>query len=186
MQKALASKFCSLIGLIVAVNLPLAAATHSVTVDGSGFSPSSLSIEVGDTVVWENVDEDFPHTTTCTLQPTDPDYWIGYLIDLGDTYSKTFNNTGTFDYTDQLDIGTGTITVTPVVTPTINLESPRIENSQFLFEATGLTVGKTNVLLASTNFTTWIPASTNVANTTSITFTNAVLGQCFFRVLELP
>ena len=71
--------------------------------------------------------------------------------------------------------------------PGIVLESPRKERNQFLFDATGLTVGKTNVLLASTNLTAWTAISTNLADSTSMTFTNATtLSRRFFRLLERP
>jgi plastocyanin len=177
------------VALLISVGLPMQAETHHVTVDGSGFAPASLPVQVGDTVVWENVDDwDFSHTTTSTLGMFDPNYWNGYLVSLGDTFARTFNNEGAFDYIDQLGDGTGTITVSPaVVTPVIKLESPRMAGGQFLFEATGLTTGKTNVLLSSTNLTTWLPVSTNAAASGSITFSNAtVLGRGCYRVVELP
>jgi len=76
------------------------------------------------------------------------------------------------------------IAVSPSV---IRLESPRITAGHLLFEATGLTVGKTNVLLTSTNLTAWLPVNTNTAAGTAITITNAAdLGQRFYRVVELP
>ena len=107
---------------------------------------------------------------------------------LGATFSHTFNSVGTFHYTDQLDLGTGSITVSPTsAPPVINLVSSRRAGSQFLFEATGLTIGKTNVLLASTNLTTWLPLSTNATTSEPTTFTNAgTLGRQFYRVVELP
>jgi len=177
-----------LVALLISAGLPLQAETYYVTVDDFGFSPATLTIQIGDTVVWENTDEeDFPHTTTSTLGLLQNGYWDGDLFSLGDTFQQIFTFADSFDYTDQGGPGTGTITVNPVVvTPVINLESPRLAGGQFLFEATGLTVGKTNVLLRSTNLTAWLPLSTNVAASASVTFTNAATGQGFYRVLELP
>jgi hypothetical protein len=173
--------------LTVAV-VQLQAMTHYISVSESGFAPATLNINVGDTVVWVNDDEIFSHTTTSDLGIFDPDYWNGVLVEFESSFSQTFNNVGTFTYHDQLDIGTGTITVSaPSATPIITLESPRLTDGQFLFEATGLTVGKTNVLLSSTNLTSWTAITTNVATASSITFTNAAsLGQCFFQVVEQP
>ena len=37
--------------------------THTVTIDGSRFDPSTLAVKAGDTVVWVNKDP-FPHTST--------------------------------------------------------------------------------------------------------------------------
>jgi len=39
------------------------AATHTVAMDGTTFKPGSLTIKLGDTVVWTNEDP-FPHTAT--------------------------------------------------------------------------------------------------------------------------
>ena len=38
-------------------------ATHTVTMDGSRFDPSTLAVKAGDTIVWVNKDL-FPHTAT--------------------------------------------------------------------------------------------------------------------------
>ena len=73
-----------------------------------------------------------------------------------------------------------------VQAPIIILESPRIEGGQFLFDATGLTVGKTNVLEHSASLGQWTAISTNIAAATSMTFTNSVTpGAHLFRVIEL-
>ena len=163
------------------------AATYNVGVNGSRFSPATVTIEVGDTVVWENLDDTSSHSTTSDLPVFNPNYWHSILVNSGDTFAHTFNSTGTFTYHDQLDTGTGSVTVVLPAPPGIVLESPRKEGNQFLFDATGLTVGKTNVLLASTNLTAWTAISTNISANTSMTFTNATtLSRRFFRLLERP
>ena len=188
MKKAFLSAGCGLLAsLILSLALPAEATTHNVTVNGSSFSPAALTIEVGDTVIWENLDDPFSHTTTSDLPFSNPNYWNGLMVNQSDTFAHTFNNVGTFTYHDQLDSGTGAITVTLPAPPGIVLESPRKEGGQFLFEATGLTVGKTNVLQASTNLTSWVTIKTNVADYTSMTFTNATtLPRRFFRLMERP
>jgi hypothetical protein len=56
-----------------------------------------------------------------------------------------------------------------------------------LFEAIGMTIGKTNVLQSSSELTNWFSIATNVALAGSIKFTNWVApGQKFFRLLEVP
>jgi hypothetical protein len=69
----------------------------------------------------------------------------------------------------------------------LRLAAPRLDGGQFQFGATGLTVGRTNLIQVSTNMISWTPLSTNVAKDFSMTFTNAsgLRGQ-FFRLLELP
>jgi plastocyanin len=186
-QAFLSGSFGVLISLILLIALPAEAATRYVTVNGPSFSPATLTIAPGDTVVWENTEDFFPHTTTSDLSLSDPNCWDGLLVGQGDTFDHTFNSPGTFTYHDKLDSGTGTITVSLPAPTGIVLESARQEGSQFLFAATGLTAGKTNVLQASTNLTSWVAVTTNVANNPSLTFTNATtLPARFFRVVELP
>jgi len=72
----------------------------------------------------------------------------------------------------------------------ITLTSPRIVAGTFQFNASGLTIGKTNVLQASTNLasaTSWVSLVTNVANVSTMSFTNpATLNRRFFRLFQLP
>jgi plastocyanin len=171
--------------LILTAHLP--AETHYVAVDDSGFSPSILNINVGDTVVWVNYDDFFPHTTTSDLDVMDPDYWTYYFTDYEEEFQKTFNNPGTFTYSDQVEANLGTIIVNTGSVPEITLLSLRLEGGMFLFEANGLTPGKSHVLETSTNLVQWLPASTNLATAGSFTFTNAANQAAkFFRVVELP
>ena len=84
--------FGVLAALVLSVALPAEAATYNVAVNGSHFSPATLPIEVGDTVVWENTDAFFSHSTISDLPSSDPNYWNGWLFDEGDTFSFTFNH----------------------------------------------------------------------------------------------
>jgi len=187
MKRLIPGRFISLVGFALALVIPIDAATFYVGVNRSHFSPAALTIEIGDTVVWENQDDfDDSHTTTSTLPFSNPDYWNGVLVDVGDTFAHTFNNTGIFNYDDQLDTGTGTITVVLPAVPGVTLDSPRREGNWFLFDATGLTPGRTNILKTSTNLISWTSVSTNVATDSSMTFTNTItLPPRFFRLLEL-
>lgn len=161
-------------------------ADFHVFANASSFSPNTVQIAVGDTVTWENNDPFFPHTTTSDLQLTDPNYWNGFIIDQGDTFTTTFNAAGTYTYHDTFDDFAGTVIV---IAPSagIELSNPRRESGQFNFEATGLTVGKTNILQASTNLTAWVAIKTNVAAASTVTFTNTMTqpARCF-RLLQLP
>jgi amicyanin len=67
--------------------------THSITISGFAFSPSTLTIKKGDTVTWTNQDST-PHTIV-----SDSGNEISSVSLLkGNTYSHTFNSAGTFDY----------------------------------------------------------------------------------------
>jgi len=67
--------------------------THNVEIKSFVFSPSPLTINIGDTVIWTNEDST-PHTVTSDS---------GSELDSvtfreGETYSHTFDEAGTFDY----------------------------------------------------------------------------------------
>lgn len=69
---------------------PVRGATHTVEIGDGFFSPASLSVQVGDTVTWTNVD-DSPHTVTSGA-------FDSGNLDAGQTFSFTFTEAGTFDY----------------------------------------------------------------------------------------
>jgi len=89
-------------------------------------------------------------------------------------------------YDDLGATGTNSITISVQITLTaLNLAA-----GKFWFNATGLTVGKTNILQDSTNLASsanWVSIKTNVATSGSASFTNVVSGRSgFFRLLQLP
>jgi plastocyanin len=70
----------------------LAAATFGIDIQGFAFSPSSLTIGVGDRVVWTNNDA-APHTVTADDGSfTSPD------MPTGGTFSYRFTHAGTYSY----------------------------------------------------------------------------------------
>jgi plastocyanin len=82
---------------------------------------------------------------------------------------------------------TDAITITVSENAAVSLGSPRISAGQFLFDVTGLTVGKTNIVQASTNLSSWTAIKTNIAASASVTITNVpVTGRRFYRILQLP
>lgn len=107
------------IGLVFTVLLaPLAvapaahAASHSVSINDGFFSPANLTITVGDTVSWTNVD-DSPHTVTA-----DGGAFASGNLDGGATFSWTFISAGTFTYVCSYhDDMVGTITVVAAMAP---------------------------------------------------------------------
>jgi hypothetical protein len=79
-----------------------------------------------------------------------------------------------------------TITVTSAAGP-ISLSSPRMDTGKFLFDVTGLTAGKTNIVEVSADLMSWTPATTNLAASAAMTVTNdATDARQFYRVLQLP
>ena len=68
-------------------------ATHTVTMDGSRFDPSTLAVKAGDTLVWVNKDP-FPHTSTSKAGEFD-----SQTIAAGKSWTLTAAKKGTFAYT---------------------------------------------------------------------------------------
>ncbi len=85
---------------------------------------------------------------------------------------------------------TNSITITVQNPDPITLAAAKAAAGKFRFDVTGLTTGKTNVLQASTNLifpNNWVSIATNVASSSSVSFTNSIVpGNSFFRLLQLP
>lgn len=71
---------------------PASAATHEVDILDSVFGTAVLVVQVGDTVVWNNVD-DRPHTVT-----SDDRAFDSGNLDEGASFSHTFTESGTYTY----------------------------------------------------------------------------------------
>lgn len=96
--------------------------TKMVGISGSGFSPSSLMIKAGDTVVFQNNDSGL-HWPASAVHPTHTAYpetggCIGSKFDActglaqSETFTFTFNQKGTWNYHDHLNPSlTGTVVV---------------------------------------------------------------------------
>jgi len=107
----------SLFAVLVIFATPLFAhaATHIVTQNGVSFSPSSIIIEVGDTVQWNWTGG--IHTVTSGASLVDPQ--LGNLFDaplnsINPTFSFVFTNIGTAQYLCRPHFGlnmTGTVTI---------------------------------------------------------------------------
>jgi plastocyanin len=79
--------------LILAGITPSAsAADQSVTIANFNFSPTTLTINVGDSVTWTNSDP-VAHTTT-----SDSSVWNSGPLAQGGTFQRTFSEAGLFNY----------------------------------------------------------------------------------------
>jgi amicyanin len=80
------------VGLLVAATAGQAQAkTYDVSIKNHGFNPAKLTISAGDTVTWTNNDP-APHDVDFESMGKSP------VLKKGETYSKTFNQPGTYDY----------------------------------------------------------------------------------------
>ncbi len=68
-------------------------AGHSVEMKNIAFNPTTLTVKNGTTVTWYNND-----TTTHTVTSDDGSFQSSGDLAPGQTYSVTFNKTGTFTY----------------------------------------------------------------------------------------
>ena len=90
----------------LAVAGPAGAATKTINIYGSTFSPKSTTITEGDTVTWVNKD----NTTHQVL--ADKGQFVSPILRTNQKYSFTFNASGTYTYKDELHPKlTGSITV---------------------------------------------------------------------------
>ena len=80
----------------LAVAGPAGAATKTINIFGSGFSPKSTTITEGDTVTWVNKD----NTTHQIL--ADKGQFVSPVLRTNQKYSFTFNAAGTYTYKDEL------------------------------------------------------------------------------------
>ena len=67
---------------------------HDITINRSsvGFTPKTLTIQPGQTVVWYQADNN--HTVTSDTNGS----WSSVTLGKGDTYSHKFNDPGTYGY----------------------------------------------------------------------------------------
>jgi len=105
------------LSLVFALALPLAppasAATTNVSIVDFAFQPSSINVQLGDTVIWTN-NGGAPHTVTSDggSGPLDSP-----TLNNGGTYSFTFISEGTYNYHCSFHSATmkGTVTVGTVI-----------------------------------------------------------------------
>ena len=80
-------------GLLL-IALPTLAKTHIVDIKKFKFSPQQLTINVGDTIIWNNIEKRQYHNVWFkALFEQEPDYFFP-----GESYQLSFNTIGTFNY----------------------------------------------------------------------------------------
>ncbi|HIG95596.1 TPA: cupredoxin family copper-binding protein [Candidatus Woesearchaeota archaeon] len=84
---------------------PSAPETHNIEIGATLFSPATLEIEAGDTVIWKNT-----ATVAHTVTANDGSFDSG-LLQKDKTFSRTFSSPGRFAYHCELHPMAGTIVV---------------------------------------------------------------------------
>ena len=104
----------------------LAQTSHNVDVASNSFTPSALTIEEGDTVIWTNTSGSHNVNGTITTFPSNPDsFGSGAVASGGWTYSYVFTTAGSYDYQCDPHAGwgmTATITVSETIPQLMNLK----------------------------------------------------------------
>jgi plastocyanin len=110
-------------GRVLPASKVAAASSKSVMIMNYAFSPATLTVKVGDTVTWTNMDS-APHTVTVTSGPVK--FNSGNLAQ-GQSFTYTFTEAGTYSYYCAVHpdmkasvtvVGSGTPSSTPSSTPT--------------------------------------------------------------------
>jgi plastocyanin len=98
------------------------AATKTVQVTGEGFTPSAITVSVGDSVTWHNADNANHQVVANDGSFASP------VLKPGDTFTQTFNSAGKTSYHDALATKhTGSVTVTaPAANVTLSASSQTI------------------------------------------------------------
>ena len=81
------------VGLLATASSAWKPVTHTVTIDGSQFSPATLTIKAGETVVWVNKDI-LAHTATAAKGSFD-----SKVIQPGKSWKHVARKKGEFPYT---------------------------------------------------------------------------------------
>ncbi len=101
-------------------SMPMAAASANVSIEGTAFRPPSITLTVGDTVNWTNLDG-AAHTVTSNTGLWDS----GTVRGSGGTFSRVFATTGTFEYFCHLHSWMlGTVVVGAVGAPSLTPTRP--------------------------------------------------------------
>jgi plastocyanin len=176
----------ALSSFLLAISLTARAATNFVAFGGinSTFRPDTLTINVGDTVIWTNAGG--PHTVTgAGAEPLCGAASVSAC-------TNTFTTAGSFSYVCNfhffsgmtgLIVVNGDSAAVPVLTNTL-----RLTNGFLTFTVLN-TADRTNIIQTSTNLASsnnWVPIATLVPNTNRYDFTDSnspSFNLRFYRVL---
>ena len=130
------------------------AADVAITIQNSAFSPASVNVNVGDVIIWTNLDG-FAHSVVSTSVPSSAATFSSSNLAQNATFSYTVTVEGSYAYKCGIhSFMTGTFTAavaTPVIKPTLNIqalypnpsssmvtiESPKEIKSIEIYSATG-------------------------------------------------
>lgn len=103
---------------LLLVSLSVQAQDYTITASGLSFSPNNLTINVGETVQWQNTSGTHNVNGSLATYPSNPEgFFSGSPAPAPWTYSFTFNTPGTYNYQCDLHVGAGMVGTITVVEP---------------------------------------------------------------------
>ena len=122
-----------LITFFISISL-LAQTSHNVVVASNSFTPSALTIEEGDTVIWTNTSGSHNVNGTITTFPSNPDsFGSGAAASGGWTYSYVFSIAGSYDYRCDPHAGGGMTATIAVSESSVSINESKIENGMNVY-----------------------------------------------------
>ena len=122
-----------LITFFISISL-LAQTSHNVVVASNSFTPSALTIEEGDTVIWTNTSGSHNVNGTITTFPSNPDsFGSGAAASGGWTYSYVFTIAGSYDYRCDPHAGGGMTATIAVSESSVSINESKIENGMNVY-----------------------------------------------------
>jgi plastocyanin len=119
----------SLVALLALAGLPWKSHAAEVVVealDGRIFSPATVMIAVGDSVLWNNVSP-HPHTVTSGPEGSPDGLFDSGNLGSGESFRYTFTDAGSFDYFCDYHSGmTGQVIVEAVTAPDIVIKLAKV------------------------------------------------------------
>lgn len=116
------------------VNNLYAQTLYDINASGVSFTPSSITINVGDTLRWTNTQGTHNVNGTTASYPSNPESFGNAVAGAGWVFTHVFHSPGTYNYKCDLHAGsgmTGTITVTNIAG--IESLSPEIKTNITLY-----------------------------------------------------
>jgi len=161
--------------LLLSPNVWAANYTVQMT-SGDRFSPSTLSIGLGDSVTWTNASI-FAHTSTSGNAPPTPNgLWDTAHVTGSGSFTVTYTNFagGTYPFFCSIHYAlgmTGSLTITNAHESPPLLTDPSWNANHFHFTVSGPR-GQSYVTETSPDLANWLPLSTNLATSSPFTITD--------------
>jgi len=153
---------CALVVTLVALGSvgARAATTVSVSIIDFAFSPTPVTINVGDAVTWTN-NGSFTHNSVSSTG-----LWNSGFLASGQSFSRTFNEAGTFDYSCTIHSFTGRVVVVASST------------------TSSTTIPSTTSTTLPTTTSTTLPSTTTTTLPGTPAFVDVPEGSAFFAAIQ--